>query len=79
MKTQDTSVHLGDGVVVVRRTGTSAPAIANVLGVVEKDGNQHLYLDRIVHKPYESELGGYHVDGAISSIIIVPASKDLAS
>lgn len=68
----DSHVHLGDGVVVVRRKGTSSPAIANVLGSVEKDGFKYLYLDRLIHKPFENELGGYRVQGAISSIVLAP-------
>jgi hypothetical protein len=31
-----------------------------------------LYLDRLIHKPHENELGGYVVQGAISSIVVVP-------
>lgn len=72
MENIDANVHLGDGIVVVRRKGTSSPAIANVLGSVPTVGGTLLYLDRLIHKPYESELGGYSVKGAISSIVVVP-------
>lgn len=71
MKTNEASVHVGDGVVVVRRDGSSAAAVANVLGSIDVDGNKLLFLDRLIHKPFESELGGYPVRGAISSILTV--------
>lgn len=70
--TTEANIHLGDGVVVVRRKGSSSPAIANVLGSVATEIGTLLYLDRLIHKPYESELGGYAIKGAISSIIVVP-------
>jgi hypothetical protein len=72
MENIDANVHLGDGIVVIRRKGTSSPAIANVLGSVPTESGTLLYLDRLIHKPHESELGGYSVKGAISSIVVVP-------
>lgn len=72
METTEANVHLGEGIVVVRRKGSSSPAIANVLGRVPTEGGTLLYLDRLVHKPHEGELGGYPVKGAISSIVMVP-------
>lgn len=72
METIEANVHVGDGVVVVRRKGSSSPTIANVLGSVSAESCTLLYLDRLIHKPYESELGGYAVKGAISSIVVVP-------
>lgn len=70
--TTEANVHLGEGIVVVRRKGSSSPAIANVLGSVSTETGTLLYLDRLIHKPYENELGGYIVKGAISSIVVVP-------
>jgi len=70
--TTEANVHLGDGIVVVRRKGSSSPTIANVLGSVPTETGTLLYLDRLIHKPYESELGGYAIKGAISSIVVVP-------
>ena len=72
METTEANVHVGDGCVVVRRKGSSTPAIANVLGSVPTESGTLLYLDRLIHKSYESELGGYTVKGAISSIVVVP-------
>lgn len=71
MEMIDADVHVGAGVVVVRRKGSSAAAIAAVLGSVSIEGGKVLYLDRLVHKPWEATLGGYAVKGAISSIITI--------
>lgn len=71
METTEANVHLGEGIVVVRRKGSSSPAIANVLGSVPTENGTLLYLDRLVHQPHENELGGYAVKGAISSIVMV--------
>lgn len=78
METSEANVHIGEGVVVVRRKGSSSPAIANVLGSVLTQTGTLLYLDRLIHKPYESELGGYAIKGAISSIVVVPNELALA-
>lgn len=69
MKTSEATVHVGDGVVVVRREGSSGAAVAKILGSEDKSGIRFIYLDRLVHKPFENELGGYNVSGAISTII----------
>jgi hypothetical protein len=72
MEVQEANVHIGDGVVVVRRKGSSSPAIAKILGSDEQGGRTRIYLDRLVHKHYENELGAYGVSGAISTILIMP-------
>jgi len=71
-ETIDANIHIGDGVVVVKRKGSSLPAVANVLGTEPTEGGQLVYLDRLVHRAYERELGGFPVSGAISSIFVVP-------
>lgn len=71
-ETIDANIHIGDGVVVVKRMGSSLPAVANVLGTEQTEGGQLVYLDRLVHRAYERELGGFPVCGAISSIFVVP-------
>lgn len=45
----------------------------------EVNGGRRIYLDRLVHKPFESELGGYKVSGAISTIMTIetPAVEDV--
>lgn len=69
----EANVHIGDSVVVVRRKGSSTPAVANVLGSEDVGGRRLIYLDRLIHKPFENELGGYSVTGAISTIIAASA------
>lgn len=71
-ETIDANVHIGDGVVVVKRKGSSLPVVANVLGMQPTEGGQRVFLDRLVHRTYERELGGFPVSGAISSIFVVP-------
>lgn len=72
MENIEANVHVGDGVVVVRRKGSSSPAIASILGSVPSETGTALYLDRLIHKPHETELGGYLVRGAISTVVMVP-------
>jgi hypothetical protein len=72
MEVQEANVHVGDGIVIIRRKGSSAPAVANILGSEVTGGRTLLYLDRLIHKHYENELGGYGVSGAISSILVAP-------
>jgi hypothetical protein len=58
---------VGDGVVVLHRTGRSRQTVANILGT-ETDGVGNIrtiYLDRIVHKPREVQFVGWHVSGAV--------------
>jgi len=71
-ETIDANVYIGDGVVVVKRKGSSLPAVANILGMQPAEEGQRVFLDRLVHRAYERELGGFPVSGAISSIFVVP-------
>lgn len=64
------SVTLGDGLVVVRRKGVSHVTCAQVLGSeLTPDGRERLYLDRLVHRPFEEHFEGWEVSGAISTIL----------
>lgn len=65
----DADVTLGNGVVTVRRKGSSSLTIANVLGTTVNDKTESIYLDRLVHKPFEQSLGNFAVTGAISSVL----------
>lgn len=74
---EEVSVTLGDGVVVVRRSGSSQATIAKILGMEPAGGNpQRLFLDRIVHRPGESEFVGWRVSGAVVTMLerAVPAT-----
>jgi hypothetical protein len=69
------SVTVTNEHVVVRRSGNSTPAVAKMLGH-EKDSTgqiQTIWLDRIVHRSYESKFADddatWVVSGAISSIL----------
>lgn len=64
-------ITFGDGVISIRRQGSSHVTVANVLGkeTDTKTETTYVYLDRIVHRPEETEIGGWKVSGAISSIL----------
>lgn len=66
----DATVTLGEGVVTIKRKGSSALTIANILGTVEKPKEKAIYLDRLVHRPHEQSLGSFHVSGATTTILI---------
>lgn len=73
MTDETISVTVGDGVVTVKRKGTRAVAVANVLGSVLRDGFEVICLDRLVHQFYESSLGDWRVGGAVTTMLYRPA------
>lgn len=64
-------VSVGDGCVVIRRSGRSVVTVAQILGAdLDAAGQPRvLYLDRLVHTPYEAAFVGWTVRGAVSSIL----------
>mgnify|MGYP000745875685 CR=1 FL=1 len=68
----EVTVTLGDGVVVLHRSGQSKRIVANVLGVERADSGeiQKVWLDRLVHRTFESEFADWHVSGAVSTVLI---------
>lgn len=62
-------VTLGDGVVTIKRKGTSSLIVANILGKIVEDKTESIFLDRLVHDSHETELGSFAVSGAVSSIL----------
>jgi predicted RNA-binding protein len=64
------TITLGEGVVVMQKTGQSRPIIANILGDErDADGNvTKIWLDRFVHRP-SWEVVGWHVSGAVSTVL----------
>ena len=68
----DVTVTLGDGVAVLHRSGQSKRIVANVLGVERADSGeiQKVWLDRLVHRTFESEFADWHVSGAVSTVLI---------
>lgn len=80
MKSSEAEVHIGDGVVVVRRTGNSVSAVAKILGTAPGEGESRLiFLDRLIHEPFESELGPHSVSGAISTILTIRPMPEVAN
>lgn len=69
-KTENTTeVTLGDGVVTIKRKGTSSLIVAKILGKVVEDKTESIFLDRLVHDSHEKEMGDFEVSGAVSSIL----------
>lgn len=68
---QTVKVTLGDGVVVLNRSGQTRAVVATVLGVEqdEKGTVQAIWLDRLVHRAHEQTFEGWEVSGAISSVL----------
>ena len=73
MTDESISVTVGEGVVTVKRKGTRAVAVANVLGSVLRDGFEVICLDRLVHQFYESSLGDWRGGGAVTTMLYRPA------
>lgn len=65
------NVTLGEGVVVLNRSGQSRPVVATVLGVEKDDQGEvkTLWLDRLVHRTHEFAFEGWEVSGAVSSVL----------
>lgn len=66
-------VLIGEGMVtIVRRTSAQA-VVCKVLGV--EDDGRTIYLDRLVHSPWELQLGEWLCEGAISTILRIQAES----
>lgn len=63
------TVAIGDGVVTIKRDGSSTATVAGVLGKVTKGGAEVVCLDRLVHQPYETEFVGWTVSGAVTTLL----------
>ncbi|CAG9165619.1 hypothetical protein [Cupriavidus pinatubonensis] len=72
MKAQDCNIAVGEGVVTVKRRGTRGTTVASILGTVEADGVEVLCLDRLVHGIHESDLDGWQVAGAVTTLLSRP-------
>ncbi len=68
-KENEPTVVIGDGVITVRRKGSTTIAVANILGTKSSGTEERIYLDRMVHRAFEDEMGEYRVTGAVSSIL----------
>lgn len=68
-KKPEVTVELGEEVVVIRRKGISRPTVAVVLGQEDSGSITRLILDRLVHKPGETQLGCWLMSGALVSVL----------
>ena len=59
---------------VVRRGTSTHVVIAKVLGRERVEGDEIIYLDRMVHGPHEQPEGGGTLSGAISTIYTRPVA-----
>jgi hypothetical protein len=67
----DAQIEICTDVVVIRIQGSSTPTVAGILGIECDAGGQpsRVYLDRLVHRPYQKTFGGWRVEGAVSTIL----------
>lgn len=72
MKAAHCAVSVGDGVVTVKRQGTRKLVLAKILGTLQADGLEMLCLDRLVHGITESEMDGWQVSGAVTTVLARP-------
>ncbi len=65
-------VTLNEQTVVLRRQGSSIPSVANILGSeMDGEGNQTIWLDRLVHRGARVTLNGsWEAWGAISTVLV---------
>ncbi|ULQ48393.1 hypothetical protein JN531_016580 (plasmid) [Flagellatimonas centrodinii] len=67
------TVDIVDDIATIRLTRSSEVILARVLGVVvEVDGREAIYLDRLVHRPEHASFCGYEPDGCVSTILRAP-------
>lgn len=72
MKANECSVMLGEGLATIKRRGTRGTTVARILGTVEADGVEVFCLDRLVHGIFETEMDGWHVSGAVTTLLARP-------
>lgn len=72
----EVAVEIGEGVAVIRRKGTSRPTVAKMLKCEpppsSSGGNDsivRMVLDRLVHRPHETDFNGWRVSGAYVSVL----------
>jgi len=73
MKANECTVTLGEGLATIKRSGTRGTTVAQVLGTVEADGVEIICLDRLVHGIFETEMDGWQVSGAVTTLLARPA------
>ena len=70
-KFDNAEIVFGDGVAVIKRRGISHSTVANVLGAESDPVSRisRVWLDRVVHNTNDATLDGWHVSGAISTVL----------
>lgn len=65
----EATIRLGDATASIQRRGGEA-AVAGILGIEDDgEGGRTIYLDRLVHAPWEETLGGYRCTGVVTTIL----------
>ncbi|WP_434034742.1 hypothetical protein [Cupriavidus sp. a3] len=72
MKANECSINIGEGMATIKRRGTRSTTVAQILGTIEVDGMEVICLDRLVHGISESEMDGWQVSGAVTSVLARP-------
>jgi len=62
-------VRVGDAHVSIQRQSSSSAVEAGILGVEASAGVTKVYLDRLVHAPWESKIGSWACCGAVTTIL----------
>ncbi len=62
-------VRIGEEVATILRQGTSTASEARVLGRETSGDVERVYLDRLVHAPWEQKLGEWGCTGAVTTIL----------
>jgi hypothetical protein len=73
----EADVRIGEGVVSIRRKGSSEVVQANIVASDYDESGQptRLWLDRLVHAIHETEIGGHPVNGAFVTELALPNRK----
>lgn len=63
-------IVVGETTVTLKRPGNTNLVVANILGRETTEGGKlRLWLDRLIHSPFEREFAGWEVNGAVSSVL----------
>jgi hypothetical protein len=66
-------VGVGSEQVTVAHRGGACVVTASILGMDgPAEAPERIYLDRLVHRPDQTQLGPWRVEGAISTILVAP-------
>lgn len=66
------TISIGTDSVVHRSQNSTNATVAKLLGREVRDGLEIVYLDRLIHETHHSELDGWALSGAISTVLQRP-------